>query len=172
MASDQIIAVVSDALRGLVQAALPDGAVAELGAPPRHADAAEGVWLHLFRIAQPPVMRTTPVIAASGKRLNRETQLHLDYLICGQAGDRLQAHALLGMALAALGDRPIMEDRIVRPLLSQPVRHDALLPGSLSLQWKAVDLSVLEQAAVWQASGAAQQAGMFWRADVNWRAGQ
>lgn len=171
MASEQIIAVVSDALRGLVQAALPEGATAVLGAPPE-AEAAEGVWLHLFRISQPPVMRTTPVIAASGKRLNRETQLHLDYLVCGRAVDRLQAHALLGMALTELGNRPMLEDRSVRPLLSQPARHDALLPGSLSLQWKALDLSLLDQAAVWQASGAAQQAGMFWRADVNWRAGQ
>lgn len=171
MASENIIAVVSDALRGQVQAALPEGAAAMLGVP-RQADVFEGVWLHLFRIAQPPVMRTTPVIAASGKRLNRETQLHLDYLICGQAPDGLQAHALSGMALAALVDQPMLGDRELRPFLSQPHRHDALLPGSLSVQWKALDLPLLEQAAVWQASGTPQQAGVFWRADVNWRSGQ
>ena len=170
MGSEQIIAVVSDVLRGQVQAVLPEGAVAALGAP-RQEDAVEAVWLHLFRITQPPVMRTTPVIAASGKRLNRETQLHLDYLICGEAIDALQAHALSGMALTALIDQPMLGDRDLRPLLSQPQRHDALLPGSLSVQWKTLDLPLLEQAAVWQASGMPQQAGVFWRADVNWRSG-
>lgn len=171
MASEQIIAVVSDTLRGQLQAALPEGALAMLGVP-RQAPAIEGLWLHLFRVGQPPVMRTTPVIAASGRRLNRETQLHLDYLVCTQAGDGLQAHAMLGMALAALVDRPMLGDQELRPFLSQPQRHDALLPGSLSVQWKALDLPLLEQTAVWQASGIPQQAGVFWRAEVNWRSAQ
>lgn len=169
MASEQIIATASDALRGIVQAALPEGASAALRAPAA-ADTQAGVWLHLFRIAQPPAARSIPVIRADGRRMRTAVQLHLDYLIGAHADDTLQAHALLGMALAALGNLPVLDDASLRPLLSQPGRLDALLPAALSLQWKAIELPLQEQAAVWQAMGVAQQAGMFWRGEALWQA--
>jgi hypothetical protein len=169
MASEQIIAVASDALRGIVHAALPIETTVALRALAA-ADTQAGVWLHLFRIAQPPVARSIPVIGADGRRMRTAVQLHLDYLICARADDTLHAHALLGMALAALGNMPVLDDVSMRALLSQPSRLDALLPAALSLQWKALELPLAEQSAVWQAAGVAQQAGMFWRGEALWQA--
>ena len=169
MASEQIIAVASDALRGIVQAALPENTSIVLRAPAA-TDPQAGVWLHLFRIAQPPVARSIPVIGADGRRMRTAVQLHLDYLICAQADDTLHAHALLGMALAALGNMPVLDDGSMRALLSQPSRLDALLPAALSLQWKAIELPLAEQSGVWSAVGLPQQPGMFWRAEALWQA--
>jgi len=168
MSSDQLIAVMSDAMRGLLQAAMSSGSSVVLAAP--HEDAQDGLVLHLFRIAQPPLARASPVIGSDGRRLRQATNVHLDYLITGPAGDALQAHALLGTALRALGEVYVFDEVSLQPLMSRPDRLQSLNAKTLLVQLRALDLPLAEQAAVWSACGARQRAGVFWRIEASWEA--
>lgn len=172
MSSDQLIAVATDALRGLMQAALPAGSAVRVG-PPSDGEAVSGLSIHLFRIATIPALRqASPVIRADGQRLRAQVGLQLDYLICGQGGEPLAELGLLGTALAALGDSPVREGHSLPALLSQPERLASLSPGLLTLQWRVLDLPVEQVSGVWLASGMRQQGGVFCRAEAVWQAVQ
>lgn len=168
MSSDQLIAVMSDAMCGLLQAAMPSGCSVVLAAP--HDEGQDGLALHLFRITQPPLARASPVIGADGRRLRQATNVHLDYLITGPANDPLHAHALLGTALRALGEVYVFDEASLQPFLSQPQRLQSLDAKTLLVQLRTLDLPLAEQAAVWSACGAKQRAGVFWRVEANWEA--
>jgi len=169
MSSDGLIAVMSDALRGLLQGAMPDGAEVALAAP---GDAAGGLSLHLFRVAQPPMTRSAPVLGSDGKRLRQAVNVNLDYLVAGPAGDALQAHALLGAAMRAFGQVFVYDDHSIKSLLSDPARLAALKAKSLLVQLKPLDLPLEEQCSVWQASGSKQRAGLFLRVEAAWEAAE
>lgn len=168
MSSDGLIAVMSDALRGLLQGAMPDGAQVGLASP--EAAPATGLSVHLFRIAQPPMTRSAPVLGSDGKRLRQAVNVNLDYLVAGSAGDALQAHGLLGAAMRAFGQVFVYDDHSIKPLLAEPARLGALKAKTLLVQLKPLDLPLEEQCSVWQASGSQQRAGLFLRVEAAWEA--
>ena len=171
MSSDQLIAVATDALRGLVQAALPADSVVLVGAPSPEGQAVSGVSLHLFRIAINPIARqAAPVVRSEGAHLQSPFGLQLDYLISGLGGEALEELGLLGAALQALVDSPVREGDSLAGLLSQPERLAAMSPGSLRLQWQVLDLPIDQVSWVWAASGMRQRGGVFCRAYVVWQA--
>lgn len=173
MASDQLIAVATDALRGLLQAALPPDAVVTLGPPAADAVVQAGLSLHLFRIGTVPALRqSAPVLSANGTRLRPQVGLQLDYLVSGLGGEPLQELGLLGTALRALNDAPVRESHSLGGLLSQPERLASLSPGSVSVQWRVLDLPVEQVCQVWVGSGMRQRGGVFCRGEVVWQVGQ
>lgn len=169
MTQNALIAVSSDALRGLLQSAMPATVNVQLAAPSAEAAVAESVSLHLFRIASPPAARAVPVLGADGRRLHAAQLLHLDYLVDARAADPLQAQQLLGTALHALVRLPLIDLPGIGPLLSQPERLDTLLPASLGITFKALDLPLAEQAALWRSLGVSARGSLYWRAEVLWQ---
>ena len=173
MASDQLIAVATDALRGLLQAALPADAAVRVGAPPPDGATASGLSVHLFRIGTIPALRqSSPVLSANGTRLRPQVGLQLDYLVGGLGGEPLQELGLLGTALRALEDAPVRESHSLGGLLSQPERLASLSPGLVTVQWRVLDLPVEQASGVWLASGMRQRGGVFCRAEAVWQAVQ
>ncbi len=172
MSSDQLIAVATDALRGLIQAALPKDSAVLLGPPSPEGEAAPGLSLHLFRIGVLPVVRAVPVLGSDGRRMRPEIGLQLDYLLSGLGGETLEEHGLLGTALHTLADSPVRERQSLPPLLSQPERLASVAPGSLTLQWRVLDLPVDQVSGVWLASGMRQRGGVFCRVEAVWQAVQ
>jgi hypothetical protein len=170
MSSDQMIAVATDALRGLVQAALPSGSAVLVGPPSPEGEELAGLSVHLYRIGVLPLVRAVPVLGSDGRRMRPEIGLQLDYLVSGLGGEALEELALLGAALHALVDSPVRERQSLQGLLSEPERLASLAPGSLTLQWRILDLPVDQVAAVWQASGMRQRGGVFCRAEAVWQA--
>ena len=170
MSSDQLIAVATDALRGLIQSALPTGTSVLVGPPSPEGEEVSGLSIHLFRIGLQPVVRAVPVLGPGGRRMRPEVGLHLDYLVSGLGGDPLEELGLLGTALQALADTPLPLPQTLPALLSQPERLAALQPGSLSIQWRVLDLPVDQVSGVWLASGMRQRGGVFCRADAVWQA--
>lgn len=65
MSSDQLIAVATDALRGLVQAALPLGTPVVVGLPSPEGEDLSGLSVHLFRIGVLPLVRAVPTFPPS-----------------------------------------------------------------------------------------------------------
>lgn len=169
MSQETLIAVVTDALRGQVQAELPAELRVSLGETAPAGEGTAGVSVHLFRVALPIVARSVPLLSGDGRRLRPEMNLQLDYLLVGRADDALRAQASLGTAMRALLQAPMQQEESIRSLLSRPELLDALLPASLSVHWKALELPLQEQAAVWAALGERMGNGMFWRADVAWQ---
>ncbi|MEO6102694.1 MAG: Pvc16 family protein [Pseudoxanthomonas sp.] len=170
MASDQLIAVATDALRGLVQAAVPPNTAVMVGAPSPDGEAMSGLSVHLFRIGVLPVVRAVPVLGMDGRRTRPEVGLQVDYLLTGLGGEALQELGLLGNALQVLADSPVRERTGLAALLSQPDRLNEIPKGSITLQWRVLDLPIDQQCQVWLASGMKQRAGVFCRADVIWQA--
>lgn len=171
MSQENLIAVASDALRGQVQAALPSERQVLLGSAPSASGAAEGVVVHLVRVTMPPMARSVPLLAGDGRRLRPEMNLQLEYLLVGHGSDALHAQVCLGAAMRALLQAPMLSDEhAIRPLLSRPELLDPLLPAvTLSAHWKALELPLSDQAAVWAAIGGKMGNGVFWRADVSWQ---
>ena len=170
MSSDQLIAVATDALRGLLQAALPADSVVLVGPPSPEGQEVSGVSLHLFRIGTNPAVRqAAPVARGDGTRLQPPFGLQLDYLISGLGGEALEELGLLGAVLQALMDSPVREGDSLAALLSQPERLAAMSPGSLKLQWQVLDLPIEQVSGVWLASGMRQRGGVFCRAEVVWQ---
>ena len=170
MSSDPLIAVATDALRGVVQAALPAGSVVCIGPPAPGEVQLPGLSLHLYRIGVMPLVRAVPVLGADGRRMRPEIGLQLDYLLSGLGGEALEELGLLGRALQALSDSPVRERASLAALVSQPERLEAVGPGSLGIQWRVLDLPVEQASAVWLASGMRQRGGLFCRAETVWRA--
>ncbi|RZA24299.1 MAG: hypothetical protein EOP92_44250, partial [Lysobacteraceae bacterium] len=96
MSSDPLIAVATDALRGVVQAALPAGSVVCIGPPAPGEVQLPGLSLHLYRIGVMPLVRAVPVLGADGRRMRPEIGLQLDYLLSGLGGEALEELGLLG----------------------------------------------------------------------------
>lgn len=173
MSSDQLIAVATDALRGLMQAALPAGSAVLVGPPSPEGEEVSGLSIHLFRIGTIPALRQAPpVLRADGVRLRPQIGLQLDYLFSGLGGEALEELGLLGTALEALAESPVREGHSLPALLSQPERLASLSPGSLSLQWRVLDMPVEHVSGVWLASGMRQRGGVFCRAEAVWQAVQ
>ena len=170
MSSDQLIAVATDALRGLMQAAVPPGLPVLVGPPSPEGEALSGLSVHLFRIGVLPLVRAVPTIGSDGRRVRPELGLQLDYLVSGLGGEALQELELLGTALHALVDSPVRERQSLPVLLSEPDRLSALSPGSFTVQWRVLELPVGEQCQVWVASGMRQRGGVFVRAEAVWQA--
>ena len=170
MSSDQLIAVATDALRGLIQAAIPQSLVVSVGPPSTEGSVASGLSLHLFRIGVLPLVRAVPTIGSDGRRVRPELGLQLDYLLSGQGGEVLQELQLLGAALLALVDSPVRERQSLPVLLSEPDRLAALSAGAFTVQWRLLELPVGEQCQVWLASGMRQRGGVFCRAEAVWQA--
>ncbi|MHC9086085.1 Pvc16 family protein [Luteimonas sp. RIT-PG2_3] len=166
MSSDDLIALASDALRGLLQSVLPAGVPVVVGAPE---DTGAGLWLHLLRITEPAEWRQAPSAGEDPAARRRDLHLRMDYLVAGAADEALQAHALLGAALRVITDQPVLDRTRLAPLLSQPHRLTATPASELVLRWRLLDLSLAEQATLWIASAAAQRAGLFVQGDVVWR---
>lgn len=172
MSSEQMIAVATDALRGLVQAALPSGSAVLVGLPSPEGEELSGLSVHLYRIGVLPLVRAVPVLGSDGRRMRPEIGLQLDYLVSGLGGEALEELGLLGTALQALVDSPLRERQSLPALLSEPERLASLSPGSLTLQWRILDLPVDQASAVWLASGMRQRGGVFCRAEAVWQAMQ
>ena len=170
MSSEQLIAVATDALRGLIQSALPTGAAVLVGPPSPEGEEVSGLSIHLFRVGLQPLVRAVPVLGPGGRRMRPEVGLHLDYLVSGLGGEPLEELGLLGTALHALADTPVRERQSLPALLSQPDRLATVAPGSLGIQWRVLDLPVDQVSAVWLASGMRQRGGVFCRAEATWQA--
>lgn len=165
MPSDDLIAIASDALRGLLQSALPTGVPVVIGAPE---DTGAGLWVHLLRISvADPSRQATSGRDAVGHRRG-DVHLRMDYLIAGAADEALQAHALLGAALRVIDGAALVDRGDLGARLSQAHRLTAMPPGELSVHWRLLDLSLAEQASIWTASAASQRAGVFVQGDIAW----
>lgn len=170
MSSEQLIAVATDALRGLVQAALPSGTAVIVGLPSPEGQELSGLSVHLFHVGVPPVVRAGPPIRVDGRRERPALRLQLDYLVSGLGGEALQELGLLGTALQALLDSPLGGRDSIAALLSQPDRLAAMAAGSLTVQWRVLELPLDQVSAVWLASGMRQRGGVFVRAEAVWQA--
>ena len=164
--------VATDALRGLIQAALPAGSAVLVRPPSPEAEEVPGLSVHLFRIGVLPLVRAVPVLGPDGRRMRPQVGLQLDYLISGLGGEALAELGLLGTALQALVDSPVCERQSLPALLSEPDRLASVAPGSLSIQWRMLDLPVDQVSGVWLASGMRQRGGVFCRAEAVWQAVQ
>ena len=169
MSSDQLIAVATDGLRGLMQAAVPPGTPVLVGPPSPEGEELSGLSVHLFRVGVLPLVRAVPTIGADGRRLRPELGLQLDYLISELGGEALQELGLLGTALQALVDTPVRERQSMAALLSQPDRLSAMSAGSVTVQWRVLDLPLDHVSGVWLASGMRQRGGLFVRAEAVWQ---
>ncbi|WP_454831301.1 Pvc16 family protein [Pseudoxanthomonas wuyuanensis] len=172
MSSDQLIAVATDALRGLMQAAVPPGTAVIVGPPSPEGEELSGLSVHLYRIGVLPLVRAVPVLGNDGRRKRPEIGLQLDYLISGLGGEALEELGLLGTALQALADSPVRERQLLPALLSQPERLSTLSPGTLTIQWRMLDVPVDQVSGIWLASGMRQRGGVFCRAEAVWQAVQ
>ncbi|MEO6517529.1 MAG: Pvc16 family protein [Pseudoxanthomonas sp.] len=170
MSSDQLIAVATDALRGLIQGALPAGSAMQVGPPSPGGGNVSGLSVHLYRIAVTPQARAVPVLGPDGRRMRPEIGLQLDYLVSALGGEALEQLGLLGTALQVLADSPVRERQSLPALLSQHERLAAVAPGSITLQWRVLDLPVEQVCGVWLASGMHQRGGVFCRAEAVWQA--
>ncbi|MGH8025861.1 MAG: Pvc16 family protein [Pseudoxanthomonas sp.] len=170
MSSDQLIAVATDALRGLIQGAVPAGTPVLVGPPSPEGEALLGLSVHLFRIGLMPLVRAVPTIGPNGRRVRPELGLQLDYLVSGLGGEALQELGLLGVTLQALADSPVSERQSLAGLLSEPERLAAVAPGAVTVQWRVLDLPIDQQCQVWVASGMRQRGGVFCRGEAVWHA--
>lgn len=170
MSSDQLIAVATDALRGLMQAAVPPATAVVVGPPSPEGEELSGLSVHLYRIAVLPLVRAVPVLGNDGRRKRPELGLQLDYLISGLGGEALEELGLLGAALQALTDSPVRERQRLPELLSQPDRLSTVSPGTLTIQWRVLDMPADQMSGIWLASQMRQRGGVFCRAEAVWQA--
>ncbi len=170
MSQNALIAVTTDAIRGLLQAAVGEAARITLSHPAQSREGGDALGLQLLRIGLPPMIRSVPVIGADGRRLHAVQNLQLDYLLDPRTSDPLQGQHLLGCALAALARQPSLDVPVFTPLLSRPDLLQSLLPAALGITLRALELPLGEQATLWSALAAPAHAALFWRAEVTWQA--
>lgn len=171
MSSHEVIALVTDALRGQLAAALPAGTPVVVGAPSADASAHAGLFVHVLRIALAKTRRNEVMERRVGaSTLLPPLELELDYLIAGLGGEALAELALLDAALQSVSERPMRMHDTLGEGLSQPARWASLASGSLTVRWLLLDVPLEQIAGLWAASGIRQRAGLFVRAEVQWRA--
>ena len=172
MSSHEIMALVTDALRGQLQSVLPAGATVVVGAPLADAPHASGLFVHLYRIAVSRALRNKPSPVHTEDRFEHPLVLELDYLIAGLGGEALAELALLDRALQVLNENPMRTHETLGEGLSQPERWASLASGSLTVRWSLLDLPLDQVWGVWVACGMRQRAGVFVRGEVSWRVGR
>lgn len=171
MSSHEVIALVTDALRGQLVSALPAGAHVVVGAPAADGPATGGLFVHPLRIAISTARRNEAIERRpDGTALSPALHLELDYLIAGLGGEALAELALLDAVLQWVEGSPVRTHAMMGDGLSQPARWAAIASGSLTVRWLLVDLPLEQLAAIWTASGMRQRAGLLVRAHVQWRA--
>lgn len=171
MSSHDVIALVTDALRGQLASALPAGVQVIVGAPLADASARDGLFVHLLRIAKAKTRRNEVMERRVGaSTLLPPLELELDYLIAGLGGDALAELAMLDATLQTVSERPMRMHETLGEGLSQPARWEALASGSLTVRWQLLDVSLEQMAGLWAASGMRQRAGLFVRGEVQWHA--
>jgi hypothetical protein len=173
MSSHEVIALVTDALRGQLVAVLPSTVSVLVGAPSVDGHAMEGVFVHPLRIALSQVRRNEAVVRrADSGVLPPALDLELDYLIAGLGGEALAELALLDAALQWVMAHPVRTHDTMGEGLSQPARWAPFASGSLTVRWRLLDLPLEQTAAIWAGTGMRQRAGLLVRADVHWQAGE
>ena len=155
MSLDPIVAVVTDALRGLLHEGLP-----ALPAPLSAARVAVGLAagddaplppeLAVQLVALAPVQASArPPRRGEGPRPPQV--LDLDYLVAARAADPLDADALLGFALDKLAREPVVNPLRLAALVD-PARLARLGPDNpRSLTLLPMPLPVAEATALWRA---------------------
>lgn len=159
MATYQAIAAVSQALKGLLDRALPkdefpDAAI-KLLQPAEYANGmAEGVSLLLYRVAINQTQRNLPTRnAPDGTRYRPPLPVDLHYLLSAWSDDADTQQCLLGWAMRLLGDTPVLAGNLINPFtLEKPVfRADEsveLVSDPLPLeQWLALWATLTAKAA-------------------------
>ena len=168
MSSHEVMALVTDALRGQLQSVLPAGATVVVGAPLPDAPPVSGLFVHLYRIAASRALRNQAPPASNADRHVQPLVLELDYLIAGLGGEALAELALLDGALQLLCESPMNTNETMGEGLSQPERWASLASGSLTVRWLLLDLPLDQVSGVWVACGMQQRAGVFVRGEVSW----
>lgn len=172
MSSHEVIALVTDALRGQLQSVLPPGATVVVGAPSPDGPAVPGLFLHPLRIAVSRALRNLPSPVRIEDNITAPLLLELDYLIAGLGGEALAELTLLDAALQSINESPTWTHARLGEGLSQPERWASFASGSLTVRWSLLDLPMEQVSGVWVACGMRQRAGVFVRGEVSWRAGQ
>ena len=172
MSSHEVMALVTDALRGQLQSVLPLGATVIVGPPPQDGPAPPGLFVHPLRIAVSRALRNLPSPVRVEDNLAPPLALELDYLIAGLGGEALAELALLGAALQSINESPMWTHAGLSEGLSQPERWASLASGSLTVRWSLLDLPLEQVSGVWVACGMRQRVGVFVRGEVSWRAGR
>lgn len=171
MSSHEVIALVTDALRGQLAAALPAGTPVVVGAPSADASAHAGLFVHVLRIALAKTRRNEVMERRVGaSTLLPPLELELDYLIAGLGGEALAELALLDAALQSVSEHPMRMHDTLGEGLSQPARWASLASGSLTVRWLLLDVPLEQIAGLWAAVAIRQRAGLLVRAEVQWRA--
>ncbi|KRA52627.1 hypothetical protein ASD77_13395 [Pseudoxanthomonas sp. Root65] len=171
MSSHEVIALVTDVLRGQLASALPPGTQVIVQAPSPDAPAREGLFVHLLRIALAKARRNEVMERRVGaSTLLPPLELELDYLVAGLGGEALVELALLDATLQSVSERPMRLHETLGEGLSQPARWASLASGSLTVRWLLLDVPLEQMAGLWAASGIRQRAGLLVRAEVQWRA--
>ncbi|MFC6185582.1 Pvc16 family protein [Pseudoxanthomonas japonensis] len=166
------MALVTDALRGQLVSALPSGAHVVLGAPSADAPVTVGVFVHPLRIALSSARRNAPDRRVDDVAFRHPLDLDVDYLIAGLGDEALAELALLDATLQWAAEHPVRTHDRMSEGLSQPERWASLASGSLTVRWRVLDLTLEQAASIWTAAGMRQRAGLFLRAEVQWRSGQ
>jgi hypothetical protein len=151
------ITAVSEALRGLLEAARP----AELATVPillyRAGDfaspPANGVTLYLYRVAINGTTRNLPPRVRGGRRYKPSLPLDLHYLLTPWAGDAGQQHLLLAWAMRAIEDAPILQAGLLNQ--SGEVFH-----AEEAVDVIAQPLSPAEMVSIWEFAKAQMQVSM------------
>ena len=172
MSSHEVMALVTDALRGQLQSVLPLGATVIVGPPPQDGPAPPGLFVHPLRIAVSRGLRNMPSPVRVEDNLAPPLALELDYLVAGLGGEALAELALLDAALQSINDSPVRTHASLGEGLSQPERWAPFASGSLTVRWSLLDLPLEQVSGVWVACGMRQRAGVFVRGEVSWRAGR
>lgn len=171
MSSHEVIALVTDALRGQLQSVLPPGAAVSVGVPSPDGPAVPGLFVHPLRIAHSKARRSQgPARYPDGNLMPPSLHVELDYLIAGPGGDALAELALLDAALQLFNDYPVQKHEALGERLSQPERWASFASGSLTIRWLLLDLTLEQVSGVWVACGMRQRAGIFVRGEVAWQA--
>ena len=161
MSSYPIIAVATDALRAQLQSVIPEDATVIVGAPSPDGQPVSGLFVQLLRVAENRALKNMPSTTASDARMTPALCLQLDYLIGGLGGEALAELRLLDAALQEINDNPMRTHERLGEGLSQPERWASFAPGSMTVRWSLLDLSLEQVSTVWVASGMRQRAGMF-----------
>ena len=77
---------------------------------------------------------------------------------------------MLDATLQSVSERPMRLHETLGEGLTQPARWASLASGSLTVRWLLLDVPLEQMAGLWAASGIRQRAGLFVRAEVQWRA--
>lgn len=119
MAKSQAIAAIGQAILGLLSEACPKPEFAsarfelyQVGDFQSQLD--EGITLYLYRLAVNGSRRNmAPVVAQNGKRFRPPIPLDLHYMMSAWARTAVKQQRLLGWAIRALADKPILEASVL-----------------------------------------------------------